>query len=122
MSKKVSRFEDLRIWQNSHKLAIEIYKLTKNFPKDEQYGLISQLRRAASSVPANIVEGYYRNTTKELLQFLYTARASSGEVIYFLLLSKDLNYTKESSYRELSDSYKDLIRSVNALISSLKRK
>jgi len=122
MNKKITSFENLRVWQKSHWLTIEIYKLTKKFPKEELYGIISQLRRAASSVPANIVEGYYRNTTKELIQYLYNARASSGEVIYFLLLSRDLKNIEESAYGDLSDQYKGLIKSINALISSLRRK
>lgn len=94
-SMKVKRFEDLRVWQVSHKLTLEIYRITKAFPKEELYGLVAQLRRAASSVPANIAEGYYRHTTKELIKFLYNARGSAGEVTYFLILSRDLKYISD---------------------------
>jgi four helix bundle protein len=122
MLNKIKKFEDLRIWKESHALTIEIYKITKGFPKSELYGLTSQLRRASSSVSANIVEGFYRNTTKELIQFLYTSRGSVGEVIYFLQLSKDLNYITKNNYKSLRDRYEKLARSINALINSLKKK
>ncbi len=122
MVSKITTFEDLRIWQVSHKLTLDIYKLTRVFPKDELYGLISQLRRAASSVPANIVEGFYRNTTKELILFLFNARGSGGEVICFLVLAKDLGYINNKQYIKLREEYENLIRSINALISSLKKK
>lgn len=122
MVNKITTFEDLRIWQVSHRLALDIYTLTRAFTKQELYGLTSQLRRAAASVPANIVEGFYRNTTKELLLFLFNARGSAGEVIYFLVLSKDLGYIDEEQYITLKREYEDLIKSINALISSLKKK
>lgn len=86
------RWKDLDVWRRSHSLVLEIYKLTVQFPRDEKYGIIDQLRRAAYSVPANIVEGQSRNTTKEYLSFLYNARGSVEEVRYFLLLSTDLGY------------------------------
>lgn len=70
---QINRFEDLEIWQLSHTLVQSIYKCTSGFPKSELFGLVSQIRRAAISIPANIVEGYYRHTTKELIQFLYHA-------------------------------------------------
>lgn len=122
MASKIKIFEDLRIWREAHMLVLEIYKLTKMYPKDELYGLIAQLRRAASSIPANIVEGFYRNTTKELIQFLFNARGSTGEVIYFLILSKDLKYISDIKYKELRERYEILAKSINALINSLKRK
>lgn len=122
MSDKIKRFEDLRIWQESHRLVSEIYKLVRKFPKEEEFILISQLLRASISIPANIVEGFYRNTTKELIQFLYTFRGSAGEVIYYLMLSKDLNYISEYDYKRLRNDYELLAKSINALINSLKKK
>lgn len=118
---KIYNFEELKVWQKGHVLTLDIYHLTKSFPKGEIYGIISQLRRASSSVPANIVEGFYRNTTKEFIQFLYNARASAGETIYFLLLSRDLGYCDEETYLKLRISYEELIRSINAFIKSLKK-
>ena|SRR3989344_2627247 len=122
MKTKITKFEDLRIWTLGHELVLEIYIITKKFPKEELYGLVSQLRRAASSVCANIVEGFYRNTTKELVKFLFNARGSAGEVVYFLVLSKDLGYITNEKYLELRNSYENLLKSISALINSLKRK
>ena len=122
MVNMIEKFEDLRIWQEGHGLTLEIYKITRDYPKNEIYGVISQLRRASSSIPANIVEGFYRHSTKELVQFLFNARGSAGEVIYFLLLSVDLGYIKNSKYLELRNRCEILIKSINALINSLKNK
>ena len=120
--KKIKSFEDLQIWQIGHELSVKIYKITKRYPKDETYGLVSQLRRASASIPANIVEGYYRNTTKELIQFLFHARGSCGEVIYFLILSRDLKYIPTINYAELRKEYNVLIRKITAMINSLRKK
>lgn len=85
-------WKDLKVWQKAHALVLDVYKVTKEFPKEEMFGLASQLRRSAASIPANIVEGQSRNTTKEYLQFLYNARGSIEETRYHLLLSKELDY------------------------------
>ena len=122
MKEKITKFEDLRIWKLSHELTLEIYKITKNFPKDEVYGIVSQLRRASSSVCANIVEGFYRDTTKELIKFLYNARGSAGEVTYFLILVKDLGFVDKVEYEKMRFSYENLLKSISALINSLKRR
>jgi len=122
MSNKITSFEDLRVWQDSHGLALEVYKLTQLFPKEETYGITSQLRRCSSSVPANIVEGFYRHTTREFIQFLYNARGSAGEVIYFLVLARDLGYISLYIYKNLRYKYDSLIKSINAFIKSLKAK
>jgi four helix bundle protein len=79
--------KDLDVWKKSHELVLKIYEVSKSFPKNETYALTDQIRRASTSVPANIVEGQSINTTKEYLQFLYNARGSLEEVRYFLLLS-----------------------------------
>lgn len=119
---KIQKFEDLRIWQDSHRLTIQIYKLTSKFPKDENFGITSQLRRCSSSVPANIVEGYYRDTTKELIKFLFNARGSAGEVTYFLILALDLKYVSDKEYKSLRMDYEKLLASISSLINTLRKK
>ena len=112
----------LKVWQETHNLVLEIYTATSSFPKSETYGLVDQLKRASYSVPANIVEGQSRNTTKEYLQFLYNARGSLEEVRYFLLLSFDLNFLKERNYNELEQGYETASKMLNGLIKSLRSK
>lgn len=115
-------WKKLKVWQETHSLVLEIYKVTTSFPKSETYALVSQLKRAAYSVPANIVEGQSRNTTKEYLQFLYNARGSLEEVRYFLLLSFDLKILKENKYKELEQKYESASKMLNGLIKSLRSK
>ncbi len=97
-----------------------VYEITSSFPRDERYNIVSQLRRATYSIPANIVEGQCRNTTKEYLSFLYNARGSLEEVRYFALLSKDLGFLTTDVYDQLEKEYKEISMMLNALIKSLK--
>ena len=90
--KKTNTFQDLIVWQKGHEFVLEVYSITKNFPKEEIYGLTSQFRRAAVSVTANISEGYKRTSNKEKLRFYNISQASLEECRYFLILSNDLNY------------------------------
>lgn len=83
-------FRDLKVWQTPHKLVLEIYKITKNFPKEEKFGLIPQIRRSASSIPTNIVEGFKRRSDKEYGYFLNIADSSVEESKYHLILAHDL--------------------------------
>jgi four helix bundle protein len=85
-------FKKYDIWQLSHELTLEVYKITSIFPKEELFGLTSQIRRAVSSIPTNISEGCGRNSDKEFNQFLNIALGSASETEYLLTLSKDLNY------------------------------
>ncbi len=110
-------FYTLTAWQQAHKLALCVYKLTKSYPDDERYGLISQLRRAASSVTANLAEGYDRYYHKEKARFYLLARGSAAEVHNFLILSKDLMYIDEETFEQLSP----LVVSVRQLLSGLIR-
>ena len=119
---KYKSFKEIPVWKLSHKLTLEVYDLTKRFPKDEIYGLTSQLRRSSSSISANIVEGFYRNTTKELLSFLYNSRGSCGETIYHLMLAYDLGYIDENKFDDLIKEYEDVIRQLSGWIRSLKTK
>jgi four helix bundle protein len=118
---EIKSFQDLNVWQESHRLTLEIYHITKTYPKEEIYGLISQIRRAASSVPANIAEGMGRNSTKELLYFIYNARGSLQETIYHLILSKDLQYIKNQDFEKIYNRYNGLAVGINAFIKKLKQ-
>lgn len=118
----MDNFEELKVWKILHELVIKIYKITNNFPKEERYRLTDQLCRSATSVPANIAEGQARQTTKEYLQFLYTARGSIAETKYHLILAKDLGYIETSSYNKINTNYNKAGKMLNSLINSLKKK
>ena len=115
-------WSELEVFKKSHELTLEIYKVTENFPKSELFGITSQLRRAAYSVPVNIVEGKSRKNTKELIQFLNIANASLEEVRYFLLLSKDLNYIDKEKHGKLESNCEAISKMLNSFINTLKRK
>lgn len=85
----------LEAWKSAMKLVVEIYNITKNFPKEEVYGLINQIRRSAVSIPSNIAEGCARQSDKETIQFLYISIGSLSEVETQLLIAKELNYVKD---------------------------
>ena len=99
--KKVQSFEDLKVWQKAHTITLEIYKVTQKFPAEEKFGLISQIRRSASSVAANIVEGFRKKSLRDSLNFYTIADASLEELKYHLLLSRDLEYIKEGEYQNI---------------------
>ena len=94
-------FKNIKVWQKAHNLVLEIYRITKEFPSSERYGLTSQLRRSASSIATNIVEGYKRKSDKEFAYFLNIANSSLEETKYHLLLACDLKYLPESKYDQL---------------------
>src|SRR5512136_2412595 len=97
-------YRNLKVWQKSHNLTLSVYKLTSKFPKDELYVLTSQIRRAAVSIPANIVEGCARGGDAEFGQFLRIAQGSAAELDYHLLLARDLNFMDAPSYQSVSAS------------------
>ncbi len=111
----MQRFTDLKVWQEGHALTLEVYRLTAGFPSDERFGLTSQLRRAASSVPANIAEGSKRHTQAEYARFLNIGEGSLAEAEYFLILASDLGYTDASTVAPLSDRIDHLARMLHAL-------
>lgn len=96
-------YEDLKVWEKAHKLCLAVYKLTNNFPSEEKFGLISQLRRASSSVPTNIAEGCGYDTPKEFARFLKIASGSITEVSYLIKLSKDLNFISEEKAKKVNE-------------------
>ena len=119
-NKKIKDFYDLDAWQKSNKLALEIYKITKKFPRDELYGIISQIRRAASSITANIAEGFSRYHFNDKIKFYYNARGSASEVQSFLFLAKDLGYLKGDDFDVLFDFSKAVGMLINGLVRSIK--
>jgi four helix bundle protein len=92
-----SRFQDLIVWQKSHELVLNIYKDTRSYPDEEKFGLISQMRRSAVSIPANIAEGFKRKGKKDKINFYNNAQASLEELKYYLILSKDLGYLSDDN-------------------------
>ena len=96
-------FKELKVWQKSYSLCINVYKITKKFPSDERYGLTSQLRRASVSISYNIAEGYGRKTTPEYIYSLYVANGSLCEVETQVMLANDFNYINVLEYSELEE-------------------
>lgn len=117
----VNGFEDLRIWQAAHELALRVYGVTSRFPASEAYGLTSQLRRAAASVSANIAEGYGRFSKAEYLHFLYYARGSLMETKSFLYLARDAGYLESGSVTEIFDTMDKLGVSLNNTIKTIRQ-
>ena len=111
----MQRFTDLKVWQEGHALTLEIYRLTAGFPPEERHGLVRQLRRATSSVPANIAEGSKRQTQTEYARFLNIAEGSLAEAEYFLILARDLGYVAADAAQPLSDRIDQLARMLHAL-------
>ena len=93
---KAQRFQDLQAWQKAHQLVLAIYRMTQKFPAGERYGLVSQMRRAAVSVPANIAEGFKRRGRADKIRFYNISETSLEEVKYYLILSHDLGYTTDN--------------------------
>ena len=118
-SQKIRNFKDLKIWQESVELVEEIYKITKEFPKEELYGIVNQIRRSAVSLPSNIAEGFMRYHNKEFKQFLFIALASSAEVETQLIISNKLKYITEQKLDELSERIDKLNRMIMTLIKRL---
>lgn len=112
-------YTKIRAWQLADDLAVAVYEATKAFPREEIYGIISQLRRASVSVPANIVEGSSRGTKKDYLHFLYIARGSLSETQYLLHLSKRLGYLETSTEKDLLSLTKQTFACLHGLIRSV---
>ena len=114
----MSSYRELLVWQKSIDFVIDIYKLTNKFPKEEMYGLSSQMRRAAISIPSNIAEGRTRHTDKEFARFLFIAQGSRAELETHIIICEKLNYIKND---ELVD-YMNKLEEIGKMITSLKKK
>lgn len=117
----IKTFFDLEAWQEGHKLVLTIYNLSKSFPKEELFGLTSQLRRAASSITANIAEGFARYHFKDKIRFYYQARGSAAEVQNFLVQSRDLGYISNKQCHQLLDQADPVGRLINGMIQAIKK-
>lgn len=116
----MKNFQDLVVWQKSHQLTINIYAVTKTFPKEELYGLVSQIRRSSVSIPSNISEGCGRHSDNELARFMVIASGSASELEYQLLLCKDLNIIPPSIYECLLKDLTEIHKMLNAFIQKLR--
>jgi len=112
-------FEKLEVWQNSRSFVKEIYTITTNFPDNEKFGLISQIRRASLSISANIAEGMSRNTDKDKARFISISFGSAIEVVNFLILANDLNMINEKDYMQLREKLEKITNQLNSLHNKL---
>jgi four helix bundle protein len=112
-------FRKLQVWEKVHQLTVKVYEATTTFPKDELYGLTSQIRRAAVSVPANIAEGCGRGSNAELAHFCHIAMGSASELEYHLLLSHDLSFLSNEQYEQLEPCLIEVKRMLNSFIQKL---
>ena len=114
---KAQKFEDLEVWKKAHKLVLEVYILTREFPTEEKFGLVPQMRRAAVSIPANIAEGFKKRTVKDKSNFYNIAQGSLEELRYYLILSKDLKYFHDN--QNLINHVEEIGRMLYGLIRSI---
>ena len=112
-------FTEMPVWQKAHKLSVEVFKLTTNLPRSEDYGLTSQIRRSSNSAPGNIAEGFGRKTKKDKAHFYIIARGSSFETQNHLLYGNTVSYFTNENTTMLFNQYSNLIYELNKLINSL---
>jgi four helix bundle protein len=118
---EIKTYKDLLVWQKSHNLVILIYKITEDYPKHELFALTSQTRRAAVSVPANIVEGFRRQSLRDSINFYNTADASLEELKYHLLLARDLNYVSVNRYNFIMEKTEEVGKLLTGWLQSQRR-
>ena len=118
----MGNFKDLDVWVKAHALTLDIYAITKTFPREEIFGLTSQLRRASTSIAANLAEGCGRKSDPELRRFVHLARGSASELEYHLLLARDLKFLPEQDFKRMAKACDEISRMQNSLSSSVKGK
>jgi four helix bundle protein len=116
----INNYKELRVWQKSMELVKKIYLITSSFPKDELFGIVSQMRRSAISIPSNVAEGWMRQHSKEYIQFIYHALGSCGELETQLMLSVDLNHVSMGKSTEVFDDINHISRMLWRLIKALR--
>ncbi len=119
---KIDSFQQLDAWQEAHRLVILVYRVTEHFPNQERFGLVSQMRRAAVSIPANIAEGFKRRGLREKVRFYNIAEGSLEELKYYCILSGDLGYISPKTRTELAAQTETVGRMLNGLIASTERR
>ena len=117
---KIKSFTDLNAWKQSHEFVIQIYELTKNFPRDEQFGLTNQIRRAVVSITSNIAEGFSRQYQKEKIQFYSMALGSLTEAQNQLLIARDIKYLNPDNFNEIAAKTVVISKLLNGLIKSIR--
>ena len=115
-------FKTLQIWERSHNIVLKVYALTNSFPNTENFGLTSQIRRAAVSVPSNIAEGCGRNSDGELSRFVTIAMGSSAELEYQNILSKDLGYISENDFNQLNKEIVEVRKMMNSFLDKVNKR
>ena len=113
-------FEEMPLWQQAHALALQVHEVSSSFPKQEDYGLTSQLRRAAVSIPANIAEAYGRYHYRDKLNFYYHARGSMCETRSHLLYARDVGYLAVDSFAQLAQALDSILHQLNTVIATLR--
>jgi four helix bundle protein len=113
-------FKSMKVWEKGHALTLAVYRATQSFPSEERYGLVSQMRRSASSIPANIAEGCGRVGDPELARFCQLSFGSATELEYWLLLSRDLGYVDTQRYAAIVESTIEVKRMLGSLLSTLR--
>ena len=117
---RMQDFKKLQVWHKAHQLTLGVYEATQAFPKEELYGLMSQMRRCSASIPANIAEGCGRNSEAELARFLHIAMGSASELEYHLIFTHDLNYLDTPDHKRLTSQTTEVKRILTGFIKSLK--
>jgi len=118
----MQNYKDLKVWEKAHQFPLSVYEISKSFPKEEIYSLTNQLRRAASSIPANIAEGCGKNTQAELAHFLNISLGSANESEYFLILSRDLKYLAIENFEALFTTINEIKAMLISLINKVRSK
>ena len=116
----MQNYKDLKVWEKAHDFTLSVYEVTKQFPKEEIYSLTNQLRRAASSIPANIAEGCGKNSQPDFANFLNIALGSANEAEYYLILSKDLKYLNNEIFEVLIKTINEIKAMLIALIAKVR--
>jgi four helix bundle protein len=118
----MGQFENLTVWKRGHDLTLAIYVASRSFPNEEKFGLVSQMRRASASIPANIAEGCGRKRDPELARFVEIAIGSSNELEYHLRLARDLNYLDDAAYVSLLQRTQEVGRMLSSLLVTVRKK